>query len=368
MRRGDRDMLRNSRRVLYVAYPLLPVTDASPGGAEQILAALEREFDRTGWSTTLAACSGSEAHGGMFATGPAGAGWLKSAECHKDKHARKILELISVREAVGRGFDLIHDHSGSFFRCADQVETPMLATLHLPRSFYPPHFFAKSPDNLYFNCVSASQSKSFADVPKVLGAVANGISLERFPLETRKQDYLLWLGRICQEKGTHVALDVAEKAGIPIVIAGKVYPLAYHQEYFEHEVIPRLQKMGEGARFIDSPRFEDKVALLRGAKAVLIPSLAEETSSLVAMEAAACGTPVIAFRRGALPEVVNQGETGLLVDDIQKMLSALARVGKIKPKTCHDHAQQHFSAKRMANGYAQLYERIAAKRPQLQAA
>lgn len=368
MRKGDRTMLSTSRRILYVAYPLLPVSDASPGGAEQILAALEREFHQQGRSTTLAACAGSKVHGGLFVTGPAGAGWLKSAECQEDKHARKILELISVREAVGRGFDLIHDHSGSFFTCADQAETPMLATLHLPRSFYPAQLFTKSPKNLYFNCVSDSQAKSFAGVPKVLGAVANGIALERFPLQTRKHNYLLWLGRICEEKGAHIALDVAEKAGIPIILAGKVYPLAYHQEYFEREIVPRLQRMGKSARFVDTPRFEDKVALLRGAEAVLIPSLAEETSSLVAMEAAACGTPVVAFRRGALPEVVSQNETGLLVDDAPGMIRVLAHVGKIKPKACHSHAQRHFSAKRMANGYAQLYERISARKPQLYAA
>ena len=361
-------MVRNPSRILYVAYPLLPVTDVSSGGAEQVLSTLEREFDRKGWSTTLAASSGSAAHGGVFVTGAAGAGRLKSADCHEEKHARKILQLISVREAIGRGFALVHDHSGSFFSCAHHLEIPVLATLHLPRSFYPRNFFSKSPENLYFNCVSATQSRSFADVPQLLGAVPNGISLERFPLETRKQDYLLWLGRICEEKGAHIALDVAEKAGVPIVIAGQVYPLNYHQQYFQREIVPRLQRMGSQARFIESPRFDDKVALLQGARAVLIPSLAEETSSLVAMEAAACGTPVIAFRRGALPEVVSDGDTGLLVNNPQEMIRAVGRVKRIKPRTCHNYAQRHFSAKRMAEAYQQLYERVTVKRRQLQAA
>ena len=357
-----------SRPILYVAYPLLPVSELSSGGAEQVLVNLERELAHKGWSTTVAACEGSQAWGGVFATGAACAGALDTAQAHEQGHARKILELISIREAIGRNFELIHDHSGSFFEHAPECAAPVLATLHLPRSFYRQDVFAKAPENLFFNCVSASQAADFADVPRMLGPVANGIALERFKLETRKQNYLLWLGRICQEKGTHIALDVAEKAGMPIVIAGKVYPLAYHQQYFEREIIPRLERMGAQARFVESPSFADKVSLLRGARTVLIPSLAEETSSLVAMEAAACGTPVIAFRRGALGEVVSQDETGLLVNDMGQMVQAVARVGRIKPRTCHDYAQQNFSARRMASEYTQLYETVLSGKVQFQAA
>ena len=356
-----------SRAILYVAYPLLPVSESSSGGAEQVLVNLERKLAHQGWSTTVAACSGSQACGEIFATGAAGVGALDTAQAYEQQHAGKILELISVREAIGRIFELVHDHSGSFFEHASECKAPVLATLHLPRAFYSPGFFTKAPENLFFNCVSASQAADFADVPQMLGPVTNGISLERFKLESRKQNYLLWLGRICQEKGTHIALDIAEKAGMPIVIAGKVYPLAYHQRYFEREIIPRLERMGAQAHFVESPSFTDKVSLLQGARSVLIPSLAEETSSLVAMEAAACGTPVIAFRRGALSEVVQQDETGLLVNDMEQMIQAVARVGRIKPRTCHEHAQQNFSARRMAREYAQLYETVLSRKVQLQA-
>jgi glycosyltransferase involved in cell wall biosynthesis len=353
-----------SRAVLYVAYPLLPLTEASCGGAEQVLLTLERVLSRRRWATTTAACSGSQAAGAVYATGPAGNGSLAAAEWHEARHAQKVIELVCVRDAIGRRFELLHDHSGSFFNRASNVDVPVLATLHLPRSFYPECFFARRPKNLYFNCVSESQAKLFADVPQMVGAVANGIALERFPLENRKQDYLLWLGRICHEKGAHLALDAAKDAGTPIIIAGKVYPFSYHQQYFEREIVPRLERMGSSARFIESPSFAEKVALFRGAKAVLIPSLAEETNSLVAMEAAACGTPVIAFRKGALPEVVDDGETGMLVNNKEEIARAVSRISRINPRTCHAYAQQNFSANRMADGYEALYERVYAKRPQ----
>ncbi len=130
------------------------------------------------------------------------------------------------------------------------------------------------------------------------------------------------MGRICEEKAPHLAIAAAKLAGVPLILAGQVYPFSYHQQYFEREICPTL---GRGVSFIDSPLFEDKVALLRNARALLLTSTAEETSSLVAMEAMACGTPVIAMRRGAFPEIVAHGETGFIVDDVHEMAAAVAR-------------------------------------------
>src|SRR5581483_7156273 len=112
-------------------------------------------------------------------------------------------------------------------------------------------------------------------------------------------------GRICEEKGAHLALEIASRAGMNITLAGKIYPFSYHQQYFEREIAPLLDRM-PNATFISSPDARRKRQLLRQAKAVLITSLVNETSSLVAMEAAASGTPVIAFRNGALAEIVQE--------------------------------------------------------------
>jgi glycosyltransferase involved in cell wall biosynthesis len=196
----------------------------------------------------------------------------------------------------------------------------------------------------------------------MMGYVNNGIALERFPVQTRKQEYLLWLGRICEEKGTHTALDVAEKTGLPIVVAGAVYPLAYHQSYFEYEIAPRLQRLGGQARFVKSPTFANKLELLRNAKAVVITSCAEETSSLVAMEASACGTPVIAFRRGALPEVVENGVSGMLVRTEDQMCAAIEAIHRIQPSACRELAEKNFSASRMANDYERMYAKVLQSR------
>ena len=349
------------KRVLYIAYPLLPVREDSCGGAEQVLLTLEREAVCFGLQTTVAACCGSEVQGNLYSTGAAASGSLDSGREVEARHCAQSLELISVRAAIGRGFQFVHDHSGSMFLHAAAVGAPVLATLHLPREFYPKHWFARVPDNLHFNCVSRSQAKTFADVPNVAGVVPNGIDVEQFPLQTVKQGFLLWMGRICEEKAPHIALDIAAQTGRRIVIAGKVFPFAYHQQYFQREVLPRLQKLGTQAQFVDSPGLRQKTQMLRQAQAVLITSQVDETSSLVAMEAAACGTPVIAFRRGGLTEIVKHGETGFLVRNEEKMPLALGSLREISPAACHEHAQRNFSARRMFLDYLALYEELRTK-------
>jgi glycosyltransferase involved in cell wall biosynthesis len=345
-------------RILYVAYPLLPVTPESAGGAEQVLATVEGEASRAGWKTTVAACNGSVAAGQVYGTLVPSRGNLESAFHVQSRHCKRVLELISVRNAIGTPFDLIHDHSGSFFCNADEVDAPVLATLHLPRSFYPENLFNRLLGNVYFNCVSRSQARTFADLPNMLGVVPNGIALDKFGLKTSKKDYLLWLGRICEEKGTHLALDIAAEAGLPIVIAGQVYPFSYHCHYFDQEIASRLARLGSQARFIELPSFPGKVELLQNARALLITSTAEETSSLVAMEAAACGTPVVALRRGAASEVVAHKVTGYVVNDFAEMVAAIRETRAIKPRACREYAQQNFSASRMYAAYEHLYEQL----------
>ena len=350
-------------RVLYLAYPLLTVSNESAGGAEQVLWTLEREMADRGMETTVAASAGSQVSGGLISTGEP-CFQSDDYERRRDEHESRVIEFVRQQAAKGKNFDLIHDMSGSFWRRAAEIDAPVLATLHLPRSFYPAENFGNSPANVSFNCVSQSQAQSFADLPDMVGVVPNGIALEKFSgsegMEENpgKRDGLLWLGRICEEKAPHLALEIAQRAGLPITLAGQIYPFSYHQQYFEREVVPRLQRM-PNAKFISAPSFRGKRNLLREAKGLLITSLVDETSSLVAMEAAASGTPVIAFGHGALPSVVRDGKTGFIAQDVMSAVEACGRLPEISSAVCADYAKENFSSATMADRYMQMYGMIA---------
>ncbi|MBV9610265.1 MAG: glycosyltransferase [Acidobacteria bacterium] len=165
------------------------------------------------------------------------------------------------------------------------------------------------------------------------------------------------MGRICEEKAPHIAIEVAIETGNAIVIAGQVYPFSYHEEYFARAVAPRLKRYSR-ARFVSTPSFQGKLELLDGARALLITSQIDETSSLVAMEAMARATPVIAFRRGALPEVVQDGGTGFVVDTMAEMAAAVNRIDEINPAACRERIERLYTSARMCDDYLRLYDRV----------
>lgn len=346
--------------VLYTAYPLLPVSEQSCGGAEQVLHTLEAEMAARGHRTAVAACDGSRIAGELIATGAAPAADDHLAERQHALHQNVVAAL------RGRAFDLIHDHSGAFWQHARELDAPVLATLHLPRRMYARELFHEVAPNVVFNCVSAAQARDFGDLPNLAGVVENGIALERFPLTAEKGDYLLWLGRVCVEKGAHLAIEAAERAQRPLVLAGEVYPFAYHRRYFAECVEPHIVQ--RRVRWVERPALAEKVELLRRARAVLIPSLVDETSSLVALEAFACGTPVIAFRRGALRQLVRPGENGFLADTAEEMAAAVARAGEIDAAACRRGVEERHSSARMAGDYERLYEQLGRGRPGLRTA
>ena len=279
------------RTILSIAYPLFPVSCASGGGAEQILSLLDHGLVRAGYRSLVLSTKGSRVTGELIEA-PAAQGTITDS-IREEAHGvyRKLIENTLQRHRV----DLIHFHGLDFHSYRpDGSRIPQLATLHLPIAWYPERIF--NQPCLTLNCVSRHQAES-APFTDPLPFVNNGIATECFYLSPRKQNYLLWLGRICPEKGVHIALRVARRLNLSIAIAGPVHPLQAHEEYFAREVEPLLD---DKRRYLGAVNREQKAQLLASARCLLIPSLVQETSSLVAMEACSSGTPVIAFASGAL--------------------------------------------------------------------
>ncbi len=344
------------KKILYVPYPLSTVSEESCGGAEQILRLVEQEVHRRGHITSVAACIGSKISGEHIDTGTV-AHSLDQLQERDLEHNARILQVIGDRAGASAAFDLVHDHGGRFWPFAGNFDTPLLLTLHLPRVFYPVGIFEHIPKNVFFNCVSQSQLPSFSDLPRMMGVVRNGIDVTRFTCVEKKQDYLVWLGRVCEEKGPHLAAEVAERTGRPLILMGPSYLYPAHQEYFDERIAPFL-KRNPKISYVGSPSLSEKARLLSHAHAILVPSLVAETSSLVSLEAMACGTPVIALRQGALPEVVRDGITGLIVDTVEEMAHAVGRVSSIRSHLCREHVENNYTHTRMADDYEGLYDAI----------
>ena len=341
-----------SLTVLQVAYPLAPVGDRAVGGAEQVLSCLDSALTQAGHQSIVLACIGSSA-----------SGMLKTIAIDPDEpvtepvRQRAQWEMRRAIDETLRRFpiDLVHMHGIDFHHYLPQSDVPVLATLHLPPAWYPPEIFSLDRKETFLNCVSHSQARTCPPSAMLLPPIENGVPIPE--LTPRPKDsFALALGRICVEKGFHLAVEACRGADCDLVIAGQLFRYPAHEKYFADELAPRLDCR---RRFIGPVGAARKRELLASARCLLVPSLAPETSSLVAMEALACGTPVIAFKTGALCEIVDHGRTGFLVRDAREMGEAISSADRINSELCRTAARQRFSAEQMAAGYLERYHQLA---------
>ncbi|KAA3452329.1 glycosyltransferase family 4 protein [Mesorhizobium sp. SARCC-RB16n] len=337
--------------ILNVAYSLAPVGPDAVGGAEQVLSMLDRALVRAGHRSIVVGCRGSSASGILVET-PAESGVLDEAAKSRAQQAHRVA-IASARASWP--IDVVHLH-GIDFDAYLPDDGPTLVTLHLPLDWYRTEALCPTRNDLWLHAVSAAQEKTAPPGARLAPPIPNGVDIEAFSLLQPKRDFALLLSRICPEKGIHLALDAAKQAGVPLVVGGKVYPYETHTRYFREEVQPRLDGR---RRFLGPLGFTAKRRFLSAARCLVIPSLAAETSSLVAMEALACGTPVVAFPNGALPDVIEHGRTGFLVNTVDEMAQAIVAASSLDGETCRAEARRRFSLERMISSYMDAYQALA---------
>jgi glycosyltransferase involved in cell wall biosynthesis len=337
-------------RILNVAFPFAAVRPDAVGGAEQILATLDAAIVEAGHESLVLACAGSRVRGQLVST-EAIAGPIDDSRRQRAwaRHAELIDRLVDSARV-----DVVHLHGLDFPHYLPATSIPVVATLHLPLDWYETDI-AKLPVHLV--CVSRSQRQRGGPAFSPVSIIENGVPLTPC-LPCARQNFVLCLGRVCPEKGLHLAVHAARAARVPLLIAGQVFPYRAHQDYFERELSPLFD---EQRRFIGPVTGALKRQLLASARCVLIPSLAPETSSLVAMEAIAAGTPVVARPVGALPEIVDHGRTGLLADDVAALAQALREIPRL-PRSPIQRASARFDARTMAKRYLDLYRDLAVGR------
>ncbi len=335
-------------RVLQVAYPFEAVSPASAGGSEQMVWLLDRELCALGLDSVVLARAGSLVTGRLVESAAADADYAAS---------RAALAAALARLLAAERFDVVHDQ-GAGLQHDWRHATPLLTTLHLARRLYAADPLRAGP-GCHVTLVSQRQRAEYPEAPP-LPVIGNAVALDRFAPAGRRAAFAFAIGRFCPEKGLHHACDAAAAAGVPLVLAGRVYDFASHWQYFHEALLPRL---AAGTRLLWSPPAPVKRAFLAAARCVLIPSEIEETSSIVAMEAAASGTPVVCFRRGALPEIVEDGVTGFVVDDVAGMADAIARCATLDAARCRARAEARFDPRAMAEAYVRLYAALRAGVP-----
>ena len=252
-------------------------------------------------------------------------------------------------------FDVVNDHTGiSGLALSGLVDIPVVHTVHGPMDGEPGQIYellAELVPNLHLISVSINQRRPKPDLPW-LANCPNALDLSVYPCKPHTGEYLLFLGRMSPDKGCHRAIAVAMERELPLKIAGKMQE-AKEREYFAEFVEPYLGV--HGIEYLGEVHHGTKVELLQDARATLFPIDWEEPFGLVMIESMACGTPVIATNRGAVPEVIEQGRSGIIVDSYREMADALEAADALDPLECRRYVEERFSPERMVEDYVQAY-------------
>lgn len=332
---------------------LAPIAHAFPppgyGPWEQVAYDLVEGLVELGHDVTVFAAGGGRSSGRLVATVSEPLdGSLLDPRLTEELHIMRTMEAV-----VESRFDVLHSHLhvhalgfSRFLPC------PMVSTLHGSAWNEVHHPILASYKDQPFVSISASERQFLPDLNYV-ATVHNGIDFELFPLQERKDDFLLFAGRMAPEKAPDLAIEVARRSNRRLLLVGLIEPK--YRSYFETEIQPRL---GDGIEYMGEAKRPELAGLLGKAAALLMPLRWAEPFGLVVVEAFATGTPVVAWRAGAMPELILDGFNGFLVASVEEACAAVERLRDLEPIAIHASARDRFSRLAMAERYVTVYERL----------
>jgi glycosyltransferase involved in cell wall biosynthesis len=336
-------------KIAMVAPPWFEVPPEGYGGIEQMVATLVHGLERSGDEVTLIAAGENRTEAEFaqtFRSTPEGLGGPDSLPIELI-HAQRTAELLRDLHV-----DVVHDHSvvGPLF--APYRSVPTVVTIHGPVAGWMRRLYA-SMRSVGLVAISNAQRADAPELPWV-ATVYNGIDVGAAPFRAEKGAWFLFLGRIHPTKGVREAIEVARAAGGRLLIAAKASDEA-EQRYLEDEVQPLLAEDAVYLGDVDGTR---KQELLADARALLFPIRWEEPFGLVMIEAMACGTPVVAMRRGSVPEVVDHDVTGFVCESIEEMVDACGQLGTLDPADIRQRCAERFDGSVMTRGYRDVYRSV----------
>lgn len=264
------------------------------------------------------------------------------------------------KEAEKGAYDILHIHpvDRALPMALSHFKIPVVYTLHDPICYWRAEVFKMfSSPNQYYVSISENQRKPAPDL-NYIDTIYNGINMELFPFSATHDDYFIFVGRLLETKGVTEAIQAAKIAGVKLLIVGT----PSSGEYWDNKIKPFLN---DKIQYIGFVPYNELYKYYQKAKAILVPIQWEEPFGLVMTEAMACGTPVIGFRRGSVPEVVEHGKTGFVVDTIEEMVEAISKIDNIKREDCRMRVEEKFSNEKMTEGYEKAFVEIMQKNNQL---
>jgi glycosyltransferase involved in cell wall biosynthesis len=340
-------------RVVVVAPPWYEIPPRAYGGVEAVCFDLAEGLVSHGHDITLIGAGSRNTSADFVATFRSPPSGLSSPDRVWSEliHAAKAARAVDAIDP-----DIVHDHSVAGPLTSAGRRCPTVTTVHGEVEGCFGDFYRNLPPDASLVALSQSQRSLAPDLPWE-GVVHNGISVAAFPFHRKKDDFVLFLGRMSPDKGPDLAIEAARRAGVSIVLAARCTGPA-ERRYFEETIRPRL---GAGATWLGEVDLGQKRDLLSRASCLLAPIRWDEPFGLVLVEALACGTPVVALKRGAVPEIVIDGVTGFIRTHPDELPDALLRLDELDPVACRLDAERRFSVDAMVCGYERIYELVLAR-------
>lgn len=329
----------------------IPVPPLTYGGTELIVHWLTEELVKRGHEVTLFASGDSKTSARLIPI------WPRSLWRAKPSSPHSVIGLMYEKFlSMQKEFDIIHDHCEFYTAPFSKfIKKPIVSTIHHPMYEEMIILFKKFP-RINYVAISKNQKRTASGV-NFVKIIRHGLPIENYQFSEKPQDYLLWLSKITPQKGLADAIEVAKKAGEKLIISGVVPKEC--EDYFDFRIRPLID--GVQIQFVGAANFEKKVELFKNAKAFIFPIRRPEPFGLVVIEAMACGTPVIAYKAGSMPELIKDGKTGFLVSNQEEMIDALKKIPEINRWVCRQHVVKKFSLNKMVNKYEMLYNTILKK-------
>lgn len=333
-----------------------PVPPITYGGTELVVHNLTEELVAQGHDVTLFACGQSNTSAKLFSN----IQQPLRKSCTEMYHLYEA-ELISMLLSMQDNFDIIHNHTGpSFLPYAHYLKTPIVSTMHNAFNILEEADFIKKYSHLPFISISDYQ-RVLAPELNYVSTVYNGINIEQYEFKKEpdaNNPYLLFLGRICIEKGAHLAIKLAKETGHRLIMAGKIG--THDMDFYNREIKHLIDN--EQIIYIGEVNHSQKVNLFKNAIATVHPITWPEPFGLVLTESMACGTPVLALKDGSIPEVMQNGITGFIEDNIEDLIKKTRAIPLINRRRCREHVEKNFTTQNMVKNYINVYEKIISQK------